>query len=170
MKAKHQEKTTEYPKRYLFIAEHRGGPLTKENHRKLIRWARQCSEHALLLINEDIDGRLITALNVAREWERGRATTGAAIKASLNAHAVARETKDPILKAVARSVGQTVATAHMADHSLGGAFYALKAVKSANKDLDKERAWQLKKLSKLPPQIIEIVRAMWTRKELDKRI
>ena len=34
--------------------------------------------------------------------------------------------------AVARAIGHTVATAHMADHSLGAALYALKAVKIYN--------------------------------------
>ncbi len=41
-------------------------------------------------------------------------------------------------------------------HSLGGAFYALKAVKLANKNIEKERDWQVKKLSELPSEIIEI--------------
>jgi hypothetical protein len=40
--------------------------------------------------------------------------------------------------AVARSVGHAVATAHIADHSLGAAWYALKAVKSAGKSIGEE--------------------------------
>ena len=43
---------------------------------------------------------------------------------------------------MARSVGHPVATAHMADHSLGTASYALKAVKNAGKSIDTERKWQ----------------------------
>ena len=61
------------------------------------------------------------------------------MKASLGAHAVARESFNPISIAVARSIGQAIATAHMADHSLGAAFYALKAVKHASKSTDEER-------------------------------
>ena len=49
---------------------------------------------------------------------------------------------NPISIAVARSIGQAVATAHMADHSLGAAIYALKAVKFADKSIDAERKWQ----------------------------
>src|SRR5664280_1021600 len=109
-----------------FIAEHRGGLLTKENHHKLIRWARECSEHVLSLIDGEIDKRLLDALHIADEWENENVSTGEAMKASLSAHAVAREYSDPASIAVARSVGHTVATAHMADHSLGGALYALK--------------------------------------------
>ena len=44
------------------MAVHRGGPLTKDHHHKLIRWARECSEHVLSLIEENIDKRLIHAL------------------------------------------------------------------------------------------------------------
>lgn len=54
-----------------FVAEHRGRPLTKDNHHKLIRWARECSEHVLSLIDENADKRLLNALRVAKEWENG---------------------------------------------------------------------------------------------------
>jgi len=53
-----------------FVAVHRGGPLTKDHHHQLIRWARECSEHVLSLIDENIDQRLIHALYVAKEWEK----------------------------------------------------------------------------------------------------
>ena len=43
---------------------------------------------------------------------------------------------------MARAVGHAVATAHMADHSLGAVWYALKAVKYAGKSIDMERKWQ----------------------------
>ncbi len=167
---KNLKKIAKQSKRYPFVAEHRGGPLTKENHRKLIKWARECSEHVLFLIDKEIDKRLIYALDVAKEWENDNVPTGVAMKASLGAHAVARQLEDPVSKAVARSIGQAVATAHMADHSLGGAFYALKAIKFANKDIEKERDWQIKKLDELPSEIIEIIQAMWKNKELDRRI
>ena len=164
------KKNAQQSKRYPFIAEHRGGPLSIENHRRLIKWARECSEHVLHLVDTEIDQRLKHALYVAAEWEKGNLPTGDAMKASLSAHEVARETKNPIYKLLARAIGQTVATAHMADHSLGGAFYALKAVKLANKNIEAERQWQTSKLNKLPPEIINIVETMWKKKELDRRI
>lgn len=158
-------------KRYSFMAEHRGGPLSKDHHRYLNKWARKCAQHILLRLDiKNIDHRLMEALQVSKEWESNQASTGQAMKASLNAHALARETADPVLKAIARSVGQAVATAHMADHSLEGAFYALKAVRAANKNVEKEREWQEKQLAKLPKELIKIVHTMWRKKELDKRI
>jgi hypothetical protein len=141
----------------LFISEHRGGSLTKDDHRRLIRWARKCSEHVLSLIDEDIDHRLIYALHIAEEWENDNVKTGEAMRASSGAHAVARESSDPVIKAVARSVGHAVATAHMADHSPGGALYALKAVKLAGNSIEEEREWQIKQLQKLPSVLEELV-------------
>ena len=137
-----------------FIAEHRGGPLTKEQHYQLITWACDCAEHVLPLFGEPIDDRLKNALLIAREWARGNASTGDAMKGSLSAHAVARESSDPTAIAVARSVGQAVATAHMADHALGAAWYALKVVKYAGISVDAERRWQDEQL---PPEITDLV-------------
>jgi hypothetical protein len=98
------------------------------------------------LFDEKIDERLIHALNVGRAWAQGNASVGDARNASVGAHAVARESINPVTIAVARAVGHTVATAHMADHSLGAAWYALKAVKNAGESVDAERKWQNNKL------------------------
>ena len=140
-----------------FIAEHRGGPITKEIHHKLIRWAGACSEHVLSLIDEDIDNRLLQALFVAKEWENEKATVGEAMKASSGAHAAAREYTNPVSISVARSIGHAVATAHMADHSPGAALYALKAVKLTGISIDEERDWQARQLQQLPSEIADLV-------------
>ena len=105
----------------------------------------------------DIDKRLVQALHIAEEWENDNVPTGDAMKASVAAHAVARETSGPVTTAVARSIGHAVATAHMADHSLGAALYALKAVKLAGHSVDKEREWQFKQLQQLPPDIVTLI-------------
>jgi len=137
-----------------FIAEHRGGPLTKEQHYLLMQWACDCAEHVLPLFGETIDDRLTHAVTVAKKWTQGSASVGDARNASAAAHRVARESPNPIAMVVARSVGQAVATAHMADHSLGAVWYALKAVKHAGKSVDAERKWQD---DQLPLEIKELV-------------
>jgi hypothetical protein len=137
-----------------FIAEHRGGPLKKEQHYQLIQWACDCSEHILYLLGENIDKRLQNTLIVANEWKKGNISVDDARKASLDAIAVANESSNPTAIAVARSVGHAVATAHMADHSLYAAWYALKAVKNAGKSFDTERKWQDEQL---PLEIKEFV-------------
>jgi hypothetical protein len=137
-----------------FIAEHRGGPLNLERHRRLIRWARDCAEHVLPLCGEKPDERLIHALKTAEAWERGEASVGEARNASLGAIAAAREASAPVTVAVARAAGHAAATAHMADHALGAADYALKAVKAAGGSVETERKWQNRRL---PPAIGELV-------------
>ena len=145
-----------------FVAEHRGGPLKKEQHYQLIKWACDCAENVLPLFGEEIDERLINALWIAKEWAKGNASVGDARKASLGAIAVANESSNPIAVAVARAVGHAVATAHMADHSLGAAVYALKAVKHAGKSIAEERKWQNEQL---PPEIMELVLTARIKKE-----
>jgi len=137
-----------------FIAEHRGGPLKKEQHYQLIQWACDCAEHVLPLFGENIDERLTNALRVANAWKQGKTSVGDARKAAVSAHAVARESSNPTAIAVARSVGHAVATAHMADHSLGAAWHALKAVKNAGKSIAAERKWQDEQM---PSEIKDLV-------------
>ncbi len=138
-----------------FVAVHRGGLLSLEHHRLLIRWAHDCAEHVLPLLGDtELDERVRHALEIAQAWERGEVPTGAAMKASLGAHAAARAATSPTETFVARAVGQAVATAHMADHSLGATWYALKAVKAAEQLVDVERIWQDQHM---PPEIVELV-------------
>ena len=130
-----------------FIAEHRGGSLKRKQHYQLMKWACDCAEHVLPLFGNNIDERLTNALNVAKLWTQGNASVGDARKASIEAHSVARESSNPVKIAVARSVGHAVATVHMADHSLGPAWYALKAVKNAGKSIESDRRWQDEQLT-----------------------
>jgi hypothetical protein len=149
-----------------FIAEHRGGLLTKKHHRQLMIWACVCTEHVLPLLGGTLDERMKNALLIARGWANGNTTVGEAMKASVGAHAVARELTNPTSIAVARAVGQAVATAHMADHSLGAAIYALKAIESVGKSIEAERKWQNEQL---PSEIKEIVLTARTIKEKVKQ-
>lgn len=148
-----------------FIGEHRGGFLKKEQHYQLIQWASDCSEHVLYLFGEKIDIRLINALIVANEWKQGNASVGDARKASIAAIAVANESSNLIAILVARSVGHAVATAHMADHSLVAAWYALKAVKKSDKPIEAERTWQDRQL---PFEIKELVLSARKAKRFEK--
>ena len=140
--------------RQLFVAEHRGGPLKKEQHYQLTKWAHDCAEHVLPHFGKQVDERLLHALEVAELWRQGKASVGDARKASVESHAVAREQTNPAAVAVARAIGQAVATAHMAEHSLRGAYYGLKAVKAAGGSVEAERRWQD---DQLPPEIRELV-------------
>jgi uncharacterized membrane protein len=73
-------------------------------------------------------------------------------RASLSAHAAARDVADDAPAcAAARSAGQAVATAHVPEHALGAAYYALKAVAAADPAkagarINREIAWQTRQL------------------------
>jgi hypothetical protein len=130
-----------------FLAEHRGGPLNEEQHRELMDWACSCAEHVLNLCDPGMDEWLKHTLSVACAWKEGTATVGEAQKAAWKTHALARTCSDPVSVAVARAVGHTVATAHMADHALGSALYALKAIKLSGNPMETEKEWQLTQLT-----------------------
>ena len=137
-----------------FVALHRGGLLSKEHHRLLINWAHNCASHVLPNFGQPIDERLINALKSARAWEHEEISVGEARKAALEAIEVANENSDPVSIAVARAVGHAVATAHMSDHSLPAADYALKAIKFSGQSVEVERKWQNEQL---PASIKELV-------------
>lgn len=138
-----------------FIAAHRDGQLSKEQHRLLITWAHACVTHVLPCLGQSkIDDRLTNALKSAVAWEQDKISVGEARNASLEAITVANESSNPVSIAVARSIGHTVATAHMADHSLRAADYALKAVKLSGQSSEIERKWQDEQL---PPSIRDLV-------------
>jgi hypothetical protein len=145
-----------------FVAEHRGGPLNMDQHRQLILWSCECVEHVLPLASARVNEHVQQALCVAREWAKGNTTVGEARKASVAMLALARELTDPGEIAVVRAAGHAVATAHMADHSLGGALYALKATKHAGLLIGIERKWQN---AQLPPEIEELVISSREKKE-----
>lgn len=126
-----------------FVAEHRGGPLSKHDHQLMALWAAECAEHVhSVLWKDDKDQRPFDAIKKARAWARGEISVGEARKAAVESHAAAREAKDAAAIAVARAAGHAVATAHCADHCLGAAMYALKAAQQGGIDREQERQWQ----------------------------
>ena len=130
-----------------FVAVHRGGPLDSTKHRSLAMWAADCAEHVLPLFRKcSSDDRPQQAVDMARAWARGEISAGDARNAAVGAHAAARDVTSKSASAAARAAGHAVATAHMADHSLGASIYALNAVKAANESAEVEWRWQLERL------------------------
>lgn len=146
-----------------FVATHRGGPLDRENHAVLARWAAGCAERVLpVFVRHSKDPRPARAIAVLRAWAAADVRTGAAMKASLGAHAAAREATDPAAIAAARAAGQAAGTAHCADHCMGALLYALRTLAIEGRRIEPE--WK-KQLTKLPPrlraQVEEGVAARW---------
>jgi hypothetical protein len=94
-----------------FVAKHRGGLLTKEQHHQLIIWACKCVENVLPLIDK-VDERLTSAIKIAKEWAKDNALVGDERNAAFDAIAVANELTNPVEIAVARSVGHAVPQLH----------------------------------------------------------
>lgn len=140
---------------FRFVAMHRGGRLSRENHALLARWAANCAEHVLTLFSLHHDnpapGR---AIEIARAWADGSIKTGVAMKASLDAHAAARAATDKAAIAAARAAGQAVATAHFADHCMGALLYSVKALEASG---DLSHMMLEIQLAKLPPDMRELV-------------
>lgn len=140
-----------------FVRVHRGGSLEEADHRALMGWAIVCTEHILKLIPYELDPLLEKALQIAHDWEAGSAGTKDAIKASREVHALARDISDPVMKLIARCIGHTVATAHMADHCLGPAWYIRKIMMLTGGSAEEEQKWQEQQLLNLPSHVRDLV-------------
>jgi hypothetical protein len=144
-----------------FVTIRRGGTLDDARHRLLAAWAADCAEHVLALFaaRNPADDRPLQAIEQARAWARGEISMGQARQAAYAAHAAAREASGAAREA-ARAAGHAAATAHMADHELGAAAYAIRAVRAATPIAERDAAgvgecqWQR---GQLPDEIRELV-------------
>ena len=116
-----------------FVTVRRGGTLEDPQHRLLAAWAADCAEHVLnyFCSQHPDDDRPRHAIEQARAWSRGEISMTEAREAAYAAHGAARAAAGPAREA-ARAAGHAVATAHMADHELGAAAYAIRAVRAAS--------------------------------------
>jgi hypothetical protein len=146
------------------ITIRRGGTLSDDDHHLLAEWAIACAEHVLPLFEDaqPDDLRPREVLEVARGWVRGEVPMREAHHAAFHANAAGRGRPDPV-KFAALSVGQAVAVAHVAEHELGAAAYAIRAATAAAPVDDgdaserarlAERDWQR---DRLPPAIRDLV-------------
>ncbi len=124
---------------------------SREDQRALAIWAADCAERVLPFFEQAYpqDDRPRHAIQVCRTWVRTGVFRMTDIRGtSLAAHAAAREAKENDAACfAARAAGQAVATAHVAQHAYGGAYYALKAIAAndpmnAEAKIDEERNWQ----------------------------
>ena len=130
--------------------------MEKPDKKILAVWAIDCAERVLPFFEKQFpeDKRPREALKTLQEWIHSGIFSMATIrKASLNAHAAAREVgADTPARSAARAAGQAVATAHVYTHSRGSALYALQAIHRntlSEKAVKKEQEWQYKRLLKL---------------------
>jgi hypothetical protein len=127
----------------------------RQDQTLLATWAADSAEHVLPFFERahPKDTRPRKAIEVCRTWVRTGVFKMSEIRgASLAAHAAARAAKENGKACfAARAAGQAVATAHVPQHAFGAAYYALKAVASADSfdseaKVAEERNWQLQRL------------------------
>lgn len=141
------------------ITSRRGGLLSDEDHQLLAMWAAQCAEHVLDLFEteESRDIRPRQAIDAARSWARGEMAMWDARACGGHAMGAARPVRGAA-RFAAYAAGQAACVAHVPEHDLGAAAYAIKAVRLAKPDHHdagrRERDWQR---DQLPAQIRELV-------------
>ena len=143
------------------VTVRRGGTLTDADHRLLALWAATCAEHVLDHFESarPDDQRPREAIAYARAWVRGEVGMMQARAAGGHAMGAARDLSGPARWA-AYAAGQAACVAHVAEHDLGAAAYAIKAVGAAAPDGESEAAgrrecrWQR---DQLPVAIRELV-------------
>jgi hypothetical protein len=143
------------------VTVRRGGTLTDEDHRLLALWAATCAEHVLPLFESarPDDTRPREAIEHARAWVRGEVGMMQSRAAGGHAMGAARDLRGAARHA-AYAAGQAACVAHVAEHDLGAAAYAIKAVRAAAAPGESQAAgrrecqWQR---DQLPDAIRELV-------------
>jgi len=144
-----------------FVTIRRGGTLKDADHHLLAVWAADCAQHVQHFFEQTQpnDDRPRRAIELARAWSQGEITMTQARMAAFAAHAAAREVSGAA-KEAARAAGHAVAVAHMADHELGAAAYAIRAARAAAPEDKREEAGRLEcqwQRAQLPNEIRELV-------------
>lgn len=139
------------------ITIRRGGTLTDDDHRLLALWAAACAAHVLPLFEAACpdDMRPRTAIEVIRAWVDGRMRMMDSRAAGGHAMGAARPLGGAARWA-AYAAGQAACVAHVAEHDLGAAAYAIKAVRAAEGEAAgrEECRWQR---DQLPAAVAELV-------------
>jgi hypothetical protein len=127
-----------------WVLEHRGGTLKIEQQKQLIKWAIDCVNHLLPLLNNNINEKIINAINIGNNWIIGKAKTGDALKISREIIKYVKSLDNELEIVITRAAGHAVATAHMADHCMGAVYYGIKAIEINGGSIDSEINWQIK--------------------------
>lgn len=143
------------------ITVRRGGTLSDANHRLLAIWAADCARHVmpLFLSSEPDDVRPMLAIEAVMAWARGELKMMQARAVGGHAMGAARPLREAP-RFAAYAAGQAACVPHVAEHNLGAAAYAIKAVRSAAlpefayAEGLRERDWQR---AQLPPEIRDLV-------------
>ncbi len=144
-----------------FVTVRRGGTLLDAHHHLLAIWAADCAQHVLHFFEQvqPGDDRPRRAIEQAHAWVRGEVSMTQARTAAGHAMGAARELSGAAREA-AYAAGQAAAVAHVAAHELGAAAYAIRAVRAAAPEEERDEAGRLEcqwQRAQLPSEIRELV-------------
>jgi hypothetical protein len=114
------------------ITIRQGGSLADADHHLLALWAAECAERVLPLFEarRPDDRRPRRAIEAARSWTRGELAMMETRAAGGHAMGAARDLAGAP-RFAAYAAGQAAVVAHVAEHDLGAAAYAIKAAVAA---------------------------------------
>ena len=139
----------------------RGGRLTDTDHRLIALWAATRAEHVLSLFERAVpdDPRPRQAIGATRAWVRGELPMMAT--RALGGHAMgAARPLGGAARFAAYAAGQAACVAHVPEHDLGAAAYAIKAAQAAAPPAEREKARRLEcawQRAQLTPQVRDLV-------------
>jgi len=127
----------------------------------LAQWAATCAERVLPLFEHAIadDARPRQAINAARSWARGELPMMRTRALGGHAMGAARSLRDAA-RFAAYAAGQAACVAHVPEHDLGAAAYAIKAAQAAAPPAESEHVRQLEcawQRAQLPPGVRDLV-------------
>jgi hypothetical protein len=123
------------------VSVRRGGLLAEADHQLLALWAATCADHVLGLFEESNPGddRPRAAIEAARAWARDGATM--MVTRAIGGHAMgAARPLRGAPRFAAYAAGQAACVAHVPEHNLGAAAYAIKAAAAAPGDQERDAA------------------------------
>lgn len=120
--------------------------------KELALWGIILAQHMIPILEESEANLtdLLTGIEFLKGWSNDKVTTHAMREASFKIHVFARTCTNKVLKAAARTIGHSVAIAHMREHAMVASDYAIQTVGFAyNKEISRittERAWQIEQI------------------------
>ena len=131
-----------------WILEHRGGNLKIDQQIQLMKWSINCVNHLLPLLNNNINEKIINAINIGNNWILGKVKTIDVINCSREIIKYVKTLDNKLEIAITRAAGHAIATAHMAEHSMGPVYYGIKAIKINDGNVETEINWQIEHIPK----------------------
>lgn len=128
--------------------------IAQQNHIVIVAWCLDCLQSIAASLTEKWgeDARISNVLSLSQQWARGEIKMPKAKAAILAVHAIAKETKDPIVIAYAHAIGQGCGSIHTEAHAIGMVTYDLTAmvhqygIENCQTVIEKRVEWYMQRL------------------------